>query len=285
VPLSLPALHRAIELNGVAVGANLQAFALGRLAAADPAALRRLTDGPLEEDLAQEPLDALIARQTAHLTAWQNAAWGQRYAQRVQAVRARESALGGDGSLTRAVAQSLAKLMSYKDEYEVARLYTDGSFAAKLADQFDGTPRLRFHMAPPFIAKPRAGQPPQKVTLGAWMMPALKLLARCKGLRGGALDFFGKTEERRMERELIAQFEARVDELVAGLSADKLPLATQIASVPLTMRGFGHVKLANVALARAREAELLHRFDAARYPAPAQAVAGQFKGIEIAGVR
>jgi indolepyruvate ferredoxin oxidoreductase len=201
----------------------------------------------------------------------------------VREVQAREQAVApGSERLTRAVAQSLRKLMSYKDEYEVARLYTDGAFQQALAHQFEGELRLQFHLAPPLWARPRKGQPPRKVTLGAWLLPALRLLAKGKALRGGAFDVFGRTEERRLERTLIEQYESRVRELLAQLSAEKLALAADIAAVPLAMRGFGHVKLANVALARVREAELLHRLDGGRYPEPAPTpVVAQLRGIAV----
>jgi indolepyruvate ferredoxin oxidoreductase len=292
VPVSLAALQRAIELNGVAIEANKLAFALGRLAAADPVACERLREGHADEPVPAETLEALIERHAAHLAAWQDAAWAGRYRKTVAAAREREAQLGADGSLpfTRAVATSLGKLMAYKDEYEVARLYTDGGFERQLREQFEpvgGVLKLEFHMAPPLIARPGPnGEPPKKVRLGAWMLPAMKWLAKGRRLRGTALDVFGRTEERRMERELIERFESRVAELLPQLDAKSLPLAVQVAQVPLSMRGFGHVKLANVALARTREAELLHRLDAARYPAPPRvAQAGQFKGVAVTAGR
>jgi indolepyruvate ferredoxin oxidoreductase len=285
VPVSLPALLRAIELNGVAVDANKAAFSLGRLAAADPAACSQLLGAhEAAPDLARESIDALIARGVEHLTGYQNAAYAQRYANFVNTVRVREMQLGADPALpfTRAVAQSLMKLMAYKDEYEVARLYTDGRFQQQLKQQFEGEIELEFYMAPPAIAKAKNGQAPKKVRLGGWMLPAMKLLAKGRALRGTAFDLFGKTEERRMERELIERYRERVQALLPGLSPDRLKAATEIAALPLQMRGFGHVKLANVALARAREAELLHRFDPAAYPRPAASkAAGQIRGIRV----
>ena len=180
-----------------------------------------------------ETLDALLARGIGHLSAWQNDAWAQRYAALVREAHAREQAVQpGSEQFTRAVAASLRKLMSYKDEYEVARLYTDGHFKAALAHQFEGELRLQFHMAPPLWSRPRGDRPPRKITLGPWLWPALRLLAKGKALRGSALDLFGKTAERRMERELIAQYENRVHELLPQLSAGNLALATQIAAVP-----------------------------------------------------
>jgi indolepyruvate ferredoxin oxidoreductase len=283
VPIGLAAMRRAIELNGVAVENNLLAFSLGRLAAGNPAALRERAAAPA--DGIDETLDALVARGVAHLTGFQDAAWARRFEARVRRAEAAERALPGHDTtlpFTRAVARSLLKLMSYKDEYEVARLYTDGGFQRQLAEQFEGPVRLEFHMAPPLLARPKHGQPPKKMVFGPWMMGALRLLAKGKALRGGAFDPFGRTQERRMERALIEQFEARVDELIGDLDAARLPLAVQIAQVPGAMRGYGHVKIANVALARTREAELLHRYAPQRHPKPAGApAAGQLRGIAV----
>ncbi|MFC5608210.1 indolepyruvate ferredoxin oxidoreductase family protein [Variovorax soli] len=284
IPLSLEALTRAIELNAVAVETNLLAFSLGRLAAAEPAAVDGLRGG-LEAQAQDESLDALIAHARAHLTAYQNAAWAQRFESRIRALAQREQLLaGGDRSLpvSRNAARSLLRLMSYKDEYEVARLYSAKDFRAQLAEQFEGEFKLEFYMAPPLLSRPKNGQPPAKIRLGAWMLPAMKWLAHGKRLRSTALDPFGHTAERRLERSLIEQFERRLDELASELSADNQSLAAQIAAVPLTIRGYGHVKLANLVLARGREAELMHRFLPDRYPRPAAGTqAGQIRGIAI----
>ncbi|MCR5864811.1 indolepyruvate ferredoxin oxidoreductase family protein [Aquincola sp. J276] len=286
IPVSLEALQRAIELNGVAVQSNQLAFSLGRMAAADEAALHTLLNAPAEAAASAdgESLEALVARGVVHLTGYQNAAYARRFEARVRQLQQREQALGADATLpfTRAAAASLLKLMAYKDEYEVARLYTDGAFRQQLAQQFEGDMKLEFYMAPPLLSRPKDGGAPRKMRFGAWLMPALGVLAKARALRGTPLDVFGYTEERRMERGLIAAFESRLDELLPRLSAGNLALATQIAAVPQKMRGYGHVKIANVALAKAREAELLHRFDAARYPKPAGAAqAGQFRGIPV----
>jgi len=282
VPIGLPAMQRAIELNGVAVENNLLSFALGRLAAGNPAALREEAVAAPRDDT----LDGLIARGIAHLTGYQNAAWAQRFEATVRRVQRAEQSLAGHDAalpLACAVARSLTKLMSYKDEYEVARLYTDGGFQRQLAEQFEGDLKLEFHMAPPLLARPKNGQPPKKIALGAWMLPLMTWLAKGKALRGSWLDVFGHTDERRMERELIVQFERRIDGLLADLTAERLPVAVQIAALPLSMRGYGHVKIANVALARAREAELLHRFMPDCYPKPTATTptAGQFLGIAV----
>lgn len=290
VPVSLDALLRAIGLNGVAVDNNRLAFSLGRLAAADMPAIEALLRG--ETLVVPEPdtLDAIIARGVAHLTAYQSAAYARQYADFVAKVRTHEQALvvpaqAGNQSglaLTRAVAMSLLKLMAYKDEYEVARLYTDGEFRRTLRQQFEGDVQLEFYMAPPVLTRSRDGKPPRKLRLGGWMLPAMKVLAQGRRLRGTVLDIFGRTAERRMERELVASYRARIESLLPSLDTSRLKAATDIAALPLTMRGYGHVKLANVALARAREAELLHRFDPATYPRPeAKREAGQIRGIRV----
>ena len=280
VPVSFEALMRAIELNGVAVENNKTAFALGRLAIAAPEALRRLAGeqaGSAVQWFNFDQLDdrdgqpGLIARRKAFLTEYQDAAYASRYEALVQRVRAAESALGDAGKglrLTKAVARYYAKLLAIKDEYEVARLYTDGKFEAALKAQFEDWDHLSFHMAPPLIAKPGADGRAKKVELGSWTFKALKTLAKFKGLRGGALDLFGKTEERRIERQLIRDYEALVDELLAGLSAEKLDLAIKLARLPEGIRGYGHVKLANVVTVRAQWKDLLDRFHGRAVEAP-----------------
>ena len=280
VPVSFEALMRAIELNGVAVENNKTAFALGRLAIAAPEALRRLAGeqaGSAVQWFNFDQLDdkdgqpGLISRRKAFLTEYQDAAYASRYEALVQRVRAAESALGDAGKglrLTKAVARYYAKLLAIKDEYEVARLYTDGKFEAALKAQFEDWDHLSFHMAPPLIAKPGADGRAKKVELGSWTFKALKALAKLKGLRGGALDLFGKTEERRIERQLIRDYEALVDELLAHLNADKLDVAIKLARLPEGIRGYGHVKLANVVTVRAQWKDLLDRFHGRAVEAP-----------------
>ena len=284
VPVSLDALLRAIELNGVAVDNNKLAFSLGRLAAAEPQAITALLSAAPAAEPQPESLEALLGRGIEHLTGYQNAAYARRFADLVARAQARELALRADPSLpfTRAVAASLLKLMAYKDEYEVARLYTDGEFTRTLQQQFEGDVQLEFYMAPPVLSRARNGQPPRKIRLGGWMMPAMKLLAQGRRLRGTALDPFGRTAERRMERELIDSYSRRIDSLLQSISVERLKAATAIAALPLSIRGFGHVKLANLAMARAQEAELLHRFDPETYPRPAASRdAGQIRGIRV----
>ena len=259
VPLSHDALMRAIELNGAAVAMNQAAFAWGRRAAVDlPAVIAAAGNAQaraphhgiadaLEDEVLSVSLDELVERRVALLTGWQDAAWAQRYRSVVERVRQAESALGtGSTALTEGVARSLAKLMSYKDEYEVARLYTQSDFLSRLDGQFEGDYRLVLHLAPPLLAPRNARGELTKRRYGPWMLRVMRLLAHGKRLRGSALDLFGRTEERRMERALISQFNAIIDELLAGLDRDRLPLAVEIARLPLSVRGFGHVKEANV---------------------------------------
>jgi indolepyruvate ferredoxin oxidoreductase len=289
LPVGVESLLRAIELNNVAVETNKLAFSLGRLEAAAPSALRQLLQGDSLDVAPSETLDGLIARGVAHLTRYQNAGYAARYADFVNEVREREARLDADANLplTTAVARSLLKLMAYKDEYEVARLYTDGQFQETLRQQFEGDFELEFYMAPPFLARSKDGQPPRKIRIGSWLYRAMQLLAKGRKLRGTPLDLFGRTHERRMERELVESYVGRMRSLLPALDAQRLPLATDIAALPLSMRGYGHVKLANVALARLREAELLHRFDPEIYPRPAseQPRAGQLRGIAIVDER
>jgi indolepyruvate ferredoxin oxidoreductase len=284
LPVGLAAIHRAIELNGVQVDTNKLAFALGRAEAAAPGQLHQLLHSEPAEEREPADLPALMDQAIAHLTAYQNAAYAGRYAAFVDQVREREEALRADPQLpfTTAVARSLFKLMACKDEYEVARLYTDGAFEQALREQFEGDFRLEFYLAPPILSHPKDGQPPRKIRFGGWMHRAMGLLARARVLRGTPLDVFGMTRERRMERALVERYRERVQALLPALAPENMALACEIAALPLAMRGFGHVKLANIAVARAREAELLHRFDPQAYPRPAAApAAGQIRGIPI----
>jgi indolepyruvate ferredoxin oxidoreductase len=167
----------------------------------------------------------------------------------------------GQTELTEAVARYYAKLLAYKDEYEVARLFTEAAFATQLNAQFEGDFRLKFHLAPPLLAErdPKTGHL-KKREFGPWMLPAFRLLARLKGLRGTAFDPFGYTAERRQERALIREYEALVDELLGGLAADNHSLAVKLASIPDDIRGYGHVKDAHLAKARRKQHDLLFRW-------------------------
>ena len=266
IPLGAEALERAIALNGVAVDANRRAFRWGRAAQHDPEAVNAALAeaGAPREPAPSESIEALIERRAAALAAWQNAAYADRYRALVERVRAAERARApGREGLSETVARAAHKLMAYKDEYETARLFTDGRFRRQVAEQFEGRVSLRFSLAPPLLARrdPRTGHL-EKRLYGAWMLPAFRLLAAFKGLRGTVLDPFGHTAERRRERALIGDYETTVAALVAGLDSDNHPLAVEIAALPLAMRGFGHVKSANIDCAKEREARLLAAFHA-----------------------
>ncbi len=244
IPLSLAAIQRAIELNGVQVEHNKAAFEWGRRCAHDLASVTALFKAQQVIQVVRKPsLDELLKTRVAFLTGYQDAAYAQRYATFVEKVRAAEAGLGGGTPLAEAVARYLFKLMAYKDEYEVARLHTDPAFTAKIGALFEGDYKLVHHLAPPLLAKTNDKGELVKRPYGPWMRTAFGVLARLKGLRGGPLDVFGRTEERRMERALIARYEATVAELLQSLDAGNRALAVEIARLPEDVRGFGHVKL------------------------------------------
>jgi indolepyruvate ferredoxin oxidoreductase len=257
VPLSEAALLRAIELNAVAVEANKAAFLWGRRAAADLQAVQRVA-APAKPVVVQLPqsLDAIVRKRVESLTAYQDAAYAQRYAAFVEQVRQAEAALGKGDAFTKAVARNLYKLMAYKDEYEVARLYTDGRYEERLKATFEGDLKLTFHLAPPLLAKRDAQGNLVKARYGSWVWQAFRLLAKLKFLRGTALDVFGKTEERRLERQLIADYQATIAALRPRLREDNLAQAIELANLPEHIRGFGHVKLDNLGKAKARWKQL-----------------------------
>jgi indolepyruvate ferredoxin oxidoreductase len=214
----------------------------------------------------------VIARRSEFLTAYQDAPYAKRYVDFVSEVLAAESArTPGHSALTEAVARYYFKLLAIKDEYEVARLYTDGEFLKRVEAQFEGDYKLTFHLAPPLTNAPDATGEARKSTYGPWMMRAFRLLAKMKGLRGTALDVLGRTEERRMERQLITDYEALIRELLPHLAAHNHTIAVELASIPEHIRGYGHVKQRHLRAAKAREAELVASYRAARPAAPAQA--------------
>ena len=277
VPLSEESIVRAIELNGASVGLNRAAFQWGRRAATDLAALETIAT-PLEavpdNRRLSASLDEVIARRVAYLTAYQDAAYAERYRALVERVRKAEAdQVPGSEALTQAVARHLHKLMAYKDEYEVARLYTDTGFLERVAGMFEGEWKLRFHLAPPLIAGPDpATGEPEKRAYGQWMLRAFRLLARLKGLRGTWLDPFGRTPERRLERRLITDYETLLQELLTGLTAANHATAVELAAIPDRIRGFGPVKERFLHHAKTRQAELLAAFHGrSDPPAPGKA--------------
>ncbi|QYR53136.1 indolepyruvate ferredoxin oxidoreductase family protein [Lysobacter soyae] len=317
VPISFEALMRAVELNGAAVPMNKTAFAWGRLAAIDMAAVveasgvvrnaqtpaerqphalamlpathnEGMESGltgvgqtfeedelrhvpahgnagvdflPLDDSRLSRSLDELIKRRVAFLTDYQDKAYADRYLGLVNQVRAAEERrVSGSTDLTEAVSRYYFKLMAYKDEYEVARLYTNGEFQRRVAQQFEGDVKINFHLAPPLFAKKNAKGQLMKKQYGPWMMKAFALLAKFKHLRGGTLDVFGYTEERKMERRLISDYAETIGQLLPTLDAGNVALAAEIASIPEHIRGFGHVKHAHVEKAKQREKELLSQW-------------------------
>jgi indolepyruvate ferredoxin oxidoreductase len=267
VPLSLDALMRAVELNGVAVETSKRTFAWGRLAAHNLATVQAAAKPTLRvEKTVARTLPEIVAKRIELLTAYQDKEYAARYSAFVDKIaRAEKEKAPGRSGLAEAVAKSLYKLMAYKDEYEVARLYTDGQFLEKLGQQFEGDYKLSFHLAPPLFSDrdPVTGEL-KKREYGAWIMPAFRLLASLRKLRGTKLDLFGYTAERKMERRLIGDYEATIEQVLASLDQNNHAMAVQIASVPESMRGYGHIKEKNVVAAKAREASLL-----AAYRAPA----------------
>ena len=260
VPLSAAALEQAITLNGEAVEMNLSAFAWGRVAAHDPVALQSLLrqgDGAVAETGPQS-LDDLIAHRRQELTRYQSRSYAQRYMRMIETVRrAEEKVVPGHSLLTETVARALFKLMAIKDEYEVARLYTDGRFAKALEDQFSSHERLEFHLAPPVLGKKDAQGNPVKSKFSAKMLWGFRLLSALRFLRATPFDVFGYTHERRLERQMIAEYRAMMDKVLARLDAAHHAQAVEIAALPMQVRGFGHVKLRNYdAMVQKREALL-----------------------------
>ncbi|MEX1166674.1 MAG: indolepyruvate ferredoxin oxidoreductase family protein, partial [Hydrogenophaga sp.] len=265
VPLALDSLMRAMELNAVQVANNKTAFEWGRRAAHDPQAFAALLAGKGGAQVIQfkprESVAALMARRVEFLTAYQNAAYASKYQAFVERVRKVEAPLG-KSELTAAVTRNLFKLMAYKDEFEVARLHSDKAFHARIAQQFEGDYKLRVHLAPPLLAKKNEKGELIKQKYGPFMFTAFGWLAKFKGLRGTALDVFGYTEERRMERALIGDYRLAIEGLLDDLDAGNHALALEIARVPEQIKGYGHVKERNLAAARKRWVELQARWAA-----------------------
>jgi indolepyruvate ferredoxin oxidoreductase len=273
IPLSAASIEEAIELNGEAVEMNKSALRWGRLAAIDPAAVETLIK-PAPEVMSDarrlsQSLDEMVARRSTFLAAYQDAAYAARYrgwADRAKTIEAARAP--GKSGFAEAVARYLFKLMAYKDEYEVARLYSDGSFIKQVHNELGGE-RLRFHvhLAPPLLAPVnKATGEPRKLTFGPWIFPLFKLLAKCKFLRGTPLDPFGYSRERKTERRLVHDYETMLAEVLAKLNDGNHHIAVGLAAIPEKIRGFGHVKMRHLKAAKADEAALLEQFRAG--PAP-----------------
>uniref|UniRef100_A4XWB5 Pyruvate ferredoxin/flavodoxin oxidoreductase n=1 Tax=Ectopseudomonas mendocina (strain ymp) TaxID=399739 RepID=A4XWB5_ECTM1 len=258
VPVSAEAINKAIELNGVAVQLNQQAFLWGRRAAHDLAAVEKLAAPKVVEAPRCQSLEEIVEDRAQRLSAYQNAAYAARYRELVE--RVRQADTDAEQRLSKAVARYYFKLLAYKDEYEVARLYSDAAFRKQLEAQFEGDYQLQFHLAPSWLSKPDpvTGQP-RKRAFGPWMLKAFAVLARFKFLRGTVLDPFGHSAERKLERELIEEYEATVAYLLAELDAGNYRTAVALAEIPEQIRGYGHVKEAALAKAREQAAQLKAR--------------------------
>ena len=261
VPLGLDALMRAIELNAVAVEQNKTAFAWGRRAAHDLPAMQKLFASAqvIAMPTARQGVDELVARRVEFLTAYQNTAYAKDYESFVRKVEQAESGLGKT-LLTQNVARYLFKLMAYKDEYEVARLHADTAFLDKINGMFEGDFKLNYHLAPPVIAKKNDKGELQKQKFGPWMLTGFRMLAKLKGLRGTALDIFGRSEERLTERALIGEYKASIDTLLQTLDTGNHAVAVEVARIPEMIKGYGHVKDRNVTAARIHQAEQMKAF-------------------------
>ncbi|UFS77446.1 indolepyruvate ferredoxin oxidoreductase family protein [Tardiphaga sp. 37S4] len=260
LPLQAASIEQAIELNGVSIKMNMLAFQLGRLAAADPARLANMLKGADEtiapKTLDEMSLDEIVAHRSGLLTDYQSAKLAERYQAMVDLVREAAMRGGYDDELPRAVAINYAKLLAYKDEYEVARLYTDGKFEKQLRDQFEGDIKISFNLAPPMLPGTDASGRPKKRAFGAWMLPLFRILAKLRTLRGTPLDVFGYSADRRLERDLIAGYEKDVATVLNLLSPLTVDTAVQLLSLPDSIRGYGPVKEASVQAAKVRYAEL-----------------------------
>ena len=259
VPVSHGAIMRAIELNGVEVEKNKQAFTWGRVAADHPEHVEDLA--VTQEVRVPETLERIVERRARFLVEYQDEALSRRFTDLVDRAREAELEAGGDGRFAKAVARSYFRLLSYKDEYEVARLHTQTGFLESLKRDWGDGARVRFHLAPPILSgRNDARGRPRKREFGAWMVPVLRLIASMRRLRGTRFDPFGMTAERRMERRLILEFENRVEELLGALATENLDLATEIAGLYLDIRGYGPVKEEAVEDVRTRVANKINTF-------------------------
>ncbi|HRQ60830.1 MAG TPA: 2-oxoacid:acceptor oxidoreductase family protein, partial [Alphaproteobacteria bacterium] len=260
IPLSKEAIFKAIEINGVAIPDNIKAFSYGRLAAHDPEKIENLAKavkGDVEEQNIASTLDQIVVRRMDYLRGYQNDALAQKYKALVDRVAE------ADKALAEAVAKTYHKLLAYKDEYEVARLYTDGVFMKELKAQFGGDYKLQFNLAPPIISTndPATGRPKKRV-FGPWMLSAFGMLAKMKCLRGTPFDIFGYNHERKIERQLITEYEAMVDEVLQKLNASNQTACAEVLALPDMIKGYGPVKMANIEKFRAQLGPMLEKLNA-----------------------
>jgi indolepyruvate ferredoxin oxidoreductase len=261
IPLTRQSIFLAMELNAVAVEKNKQAFDWGRRAALDPELLRRAPDAQPIRFLPRPSLESRIEKRKAFLSSYQNAQYAETYTEFVARVQSAEQALGQGLRLTEAVMRGLFKLMAYKDEYEVARLHTDREFLDQIARDFEPGYRIAHYLAPPLLSRRNLRGELIKRRFGPWVRPLMSMLAALRFLRGSPLDVFGYTEERRAERALIAQYRDCIESLLSDLSAENLELAIQIAAIPDSIRGYGHVKERHLQTARGQWTSLMQQWE------------------------
>ncbi len=258
LPLPLDAIRKAIEMNGAAVKFNLTALDLGRLASHDPQSVTAMM-GPARSQTLPEDVDALVAQRSSHLAAYQGAALARRFRAAIDRLRETENRIvPGNTGLSRAAAATLSRVMSYKDEYEVARLYSTPEWRSMIDTEFENVQGMKLLLAPPLLSRvdPQTGRP-RKMAFGPWIFPALRILARFRFLRGTMFDPFGRTAERRAERALAAEVEAAVDEMARVLtSGNRAACFSYLAAVD-EIRGFGPVKEKALAQFHARKGALL----------------------------
>jgi indolepyruvate ferredoxin oxidoreductase len=271
LPLSHSSIDRAMELNAVEVAANRHAFQMGRLAAHDRRHFDKLVRSLECQQAPPSGFDAIVVRREEQLCKFQNTSYARRYRNVVDAVReAEQQVADGCSKLSEAVAVNLFKLMAYKDEYEVARLHTDGKFLRQINTELEGDFKMELHLAVPFVSRRDESGRLRKRRYGPWILRLLSLLARLKWLRGTRFDPFSYSAERRAERRLIEEYERVMSELIAGLNRENHGLAVELAEIPQQIRGFGPIKLESIELAKLRAASLLDRFRATtRMPHPA----------------
>jgi indolepyruvate ferredoxin oxidoreductase len=259
IPLSFGAIHKAIELNGVAIKANQKTFACGRMAVYDMAALKEFVQPYLNasfHDEISENVSDIIETRANNLVKYQDEDYANKFTKLINKVGDKDQ-----GKIYEAVARSYFKLLAIKDEYEVARLYTNGDFLKKLNAQFDGDFKLKFHMAPPIFEKNNDAGEVQKHEFGPWMMTSLKLIAKLKFLRGTLFDVFGYSAERKMERSLIKEYETLVPKVLDRLTKENYELCLEILELPLSYKGYGHVKEKNVEKEKLRLEKLLKQLE------------------------
>ncbi len=266
IPVPSVAIEKAIELNGQAVEMNIQAFRMGRAAVANPDEVARLLGSfPANQPAAiDETVAQTVERLESHLVTYQSKGFARRYRALVDVVQNVESGIERtDLRLTLATAQAYHKLLAVKDEYEVARLYTDKSFKESLKRTFEGPYRLKLNLAPPIISKlSRKNGAIQKRAFGGWIFPLFRLMTSLRRIRGSVLDPFRYSKEKLLDQQLIKDYEQTVNNLCAGLSAANLEVAIEIALLPLSIRGFGHIKSANASKAQTTAENLWLKFQA-----------------------